>query len=305
MDKVITELLNSGNEAIIAYTKRDLLGEKVNTDFIKDLPRVKRIISKQEKDGRWAYPGNKGKMQRGYDQYFTMKMLGELVQKYGLTKKHEAVSKAREFLQSTQTKEGDYRGIYANQYSPNYSANIMEFLIMAGYDVNKGLNWLLSIRQDDGGWAIPIRTVKKMPWTEWVNIKEAVEPDRSKKFSHFCTGISLRPFSLIKKYHKKLYNTAILYADSFFERDNYPDRSGIEFWTHFTYPYQWADILNGLDTLSRIGIKKHPKITQALNWFKKHKKSNGLWNIHKVMGANDKDSNCWINLQIARVLKRF
>lgn len=304
MNNTVRSLLSSKNEAIVAFTKRDLLGEKVDTGFIETLSYMQRIINKQESDGRWIYPTKKT-MQRGYDQYYTMKMLGELVQKYGLNKKNEAVKKAADYLFSNQTKEGDFRGIYGTQYSPNYSATIMEFLIMAGYNVDKGLNWLLSIRQSDGGWAIPLRTRGVTNWVKAMTMKETLEPDKNKRFSHFCTGVVLRPFSHVKKYHKEVKSAALMLADKFFERDNYPDRSGVEYWIRFSFPYQWSDILTGLDTLSRMGITKHPKITKAIDWFKDHETNKGLWKVHRIMGANDLDSDNWIDLQIARVLKRF
>ena len=43
------------------------------------------------------------------------------------------LEKAAEFLFQRQTTEGDFRGIYGTQYSPNYSAAIMELLIKSGY----------------------------------------------------------------------------------------------------------------------------------------------------------------------------
>ncbi|VVB76472.1 Uncharacterised protein [Candidatus Tiddalikarchaeum anstoanum] len=304
MNNTVSSLLSSNNEAITAFVNRDLLGKKVSTKFVEELPAVKRIINKQESDGRWVYPSKKP-IQRGYDLYYTMKMVGELVQKYGLNKYCKSVKNAANYLFSNQTDEGDFRGIYGNQYSPNYSATIMEFLIMAGFNVDKGLNWLLSVRQSDGGWAIPMRTRGVTNWVKAMSLKESLGTDKSKRFSHFCTGVVLRPFSLVKKYHKEVDAAASLLVNSFFERDYYPDRNGVEYWTRFSFPYQWSDILTGLDALSRMNIIKHPKITRALKWFKSHQLSNGLWKVKRIMGANDKDSDFWINLQIARVLKRF
>ncbi|NIT57981.1 MAG: hypothetical protein GWN00_17660, partial [Aliifodinibius sp.] len=91
----------------------------------------------------------------------TYKTMAELVEFYGLNKENEAIRKAATYLFSFQTEEGEFRGMYGNQYSPNYSASITEFLIKAGYEdkrIEKSLNWLLKMRQDDGGWAIPLRT---------------------------------------------------------------------------------------------------------------------------------------------------
>ena len=40
MMKVIKTLLNTGNKAIITFTKRDLLGEEVDIELLWTLPRV-------------------------------------------------------------------------------------------------------------------------------------------------------------------------------------------------------------------------------------------------------------------------
>lgn len=53
------------------------------------------------------------------------------------------------------TAAGDLRGIYGSQYSPNYTAAILELLIGAGLGddprVRRALEWLLAMRQADGG----------------------------------------------------------------------------------------------------------------------------------------------------------
>lgn len=71
-----------------------------------------------------------------YAQLETYRILGQLVENYGFSKKHPAIGKAAEFLFRFQTDEGDFRGIYGNQYTPIYTAAIMELLINAGYDNN-------------------------------------------------------------------------------------------------------------------------------------------------------------------------
>jgi hypothetical protein len=170
--------------------------------------------------------------------------MAELVEFYGLNKKHAATEKAAEYLFSFQTKEGEFRGMYGNQYSPNYSASITEFLIKAGYKgtrIEKSLDWLLKIRQDDGGWAIPLRTRER--GLEALNEKVTLEPDKSKPFSHLITGIVLRPFSLMPEYRKKVKDTGVLLADRIFTRDKYPDRMGdiLMFTFHILTPINYID----------------------------------------------------------------
>jgi hypothetical protein len=308
MREALQTLLDIGNEALIKFTKKKLLGEEVDIEQLWTLPRVKKILKRQQSDGSWIYPNKNATLRSptNYNQYQTYKTLAELVEFYGLNKKHETIRKAAEYLFSFQTEEGEFRGIYGNQYSPNYSASITEFLIKAGYNgvkIEKSLNWLLTMRQNDGGWAIPFRTRSK--GLKALGEKETIKPDRSKPFSHLATGIILRPFSLITAYRDKVRNLGMLLADRVFTRDKYPDRVGVEYWTKFTYPYHWTDILSTIDTLTLLGIKNHPKIDEIKQWFERHKQENGTYRVDVMAGAKYKDVKYWITLQYLRVLQRF
>jgi prenyltransferase beta subunit len=308
MKEAIKTLVNLGNVALTEFTKQNLLEEKVNIEELWNLPRVKTTLKKQQSNGSWVYPNKKAALRSptNYNQYQTYKTLAELVEFYGLNKKHQAIRKAAEYLFSFQTEEGEFRGMYGNQYSPNYSASITEFLIKAGYsgvEIEKSLDWLLTMRQNDGGWVIPLRTTSK--GLDALNMKETIEPDRSKPFSHLATGIVLRPFSLIAAYRDKAKNAGQLLADRVFTRDKYPDRVGVEYWTKFTYPYHWTDILSTIDTLTLLGIKNHPKIDEIKQWFEKHKQKNGIYKVNVMAGAKYKDVKYWITLQYLTILKRL
>ena len=308
MKEAIKTLLDLDNSAIVAFTKRDLLGEEVNLEQLWNLPQVKKILKQQQANGSWIYPNKKAMLHSptNYNQYQTYKRLAELVEFYGLNKKHGAIRKAAKYLFSFQTKEGEFRGMYGNQYSPNYSASITEFLIKAGYEgtrINKSLSWLLKIRQDDGGWAIALRTRNKK--LDSLNNKETIEPDKSKPFSHLITGIVLRPFAIMPSYRSKVKDIGMLLANRVFTRDKYSDRAEVEYWTKFTYPYHWTDILSTIDTLTMLGIKKHPKIDEIKQWFKTHKQENGIYKVRVMAGAKYKDIKYWITLQYLKVLKRF
>jgi hypothetical protein len=308
MKEAIKTLLDSGNKAIITFTKKDLRGEEVNIEQLWALLRVNNILKKQQPNGSWIYPNKKAILRSptNYNQYQTYKTVAELVEFYGLTNKHEAIRKAAKYLFSFQTKEGEFRGMYGNQYSPNYSASITEFLIKAGYKgirIKESLNWLLEMRQNDGGWAIPLRTRNEK--LEALNKKITIERDKTEPFSHLITGIVLRPFSLMSDYRKKVKDAGMLLADRVFTRDKYSDRRGVEYWTKFTYPYHWTDILSTIDTLTLLGIKNHPKINAIKQWFKKHKQENGTYKVNVMAGAKYKDVKYWITLQYLKVLKRF
>jgi hypothetical protein len=308
MKDAITTLLDSGNAAIVAFTKKDLLGEDVNIDDLWTLPRVKKILKKQQPDGSWIYP-NKNAILRSptnYNQYQTYKTVAELVEFYGFTNQHPAIRNAAKYLFSFQTPHGEFKGMYGNQYSPNYSASITEFLIKAGYTdrrIEKSLQWLLEMRQDDGGWAIPLRTRNEK--LDALLKKTTIEPDTTKPFSHLITGIVLRPFALMNGYRRKMKDVALLFADRVFTRDKYSDRRGIEYWTKFTFPYHWTDILSTLDTLTQLGITHHPKINKIQQWFTNHRQENGIYNIRVMAGAKYKDVVYWITLQYLRVLSKM
>ena len=161
----VGSLLAADDAALRSMARRTLLGETMPVINTGELPGVRRVVARQQPDGRWKYPGGNPNIRSraAYDQLETYRQLGVLVCKFGLDRQHPAVAAAARFLSSCQTEAGDYRGIYGRQYTPNYSAAITELLIRAGYEhsaqVEDAMRWLLSMRQDDGGWAIPARTL--------------------------------------------------------------------------------------------------------------------------------------------------
>lgn len=132
----IPPLLESKNKAILLFAERDLLNKKVSLEPLQQLKEPQSILRKQKEDGSWQYPGanERVRSQENYNQLETYRNLGILIEKYGFDRKYPAVAKAAEYLFTFQTKEGDFRGIYGNQYSPNYSSGILELLIKAGYE---------------------------------------------------------------------------------------------------------------------------------------------------------------------------
>ncbi len=309
----LPKLLSSENPAILFFTKNELQNEKVNQiETLWEQSSVKKIVSNQQSDGSWRYPGAKLNIrsQQNYNQIETYRIVGELVEKYGFTNRNDAIRKAANFLFSFQTQEGDFRGIYGNQYSPNYTAAIMELLIKSGYQsdlrIEKGFRWLLSICQNDGGWAIASRT-RNIKINDFLFHAETMRPDRTKPFSHLVTGVVLRAFAAHPKYRQfdEAKVAGDLLVSRFFKKDAYPDRGTAAFWTKFSFPFWFTDILSSLDSLSLLGFKiQEPQIKKAIDWLIDAQKENGLWNVHLVRGK-DKNLNLWIALAICRVFKRF
>jgi hypothetical protein len=281
-------LISSKNIAIHYFSRRDLLEESVeSTESLWKLPQVMRLLRRQQLDGAWKYPGG-GKLHlrstEDYNQLETYRIFGELVEKYGLDKRHPAIEKAARYMFSKQTSEGDFRGIYGIQYSPNYSAAIMELLIKAGYEadtrIEDGLQWLLSMSQEDGGWTIPLRTAGIKFNRGILFQKSTVQPDKTKPFSHLITGIVSRAFAAHTKYRtaEVAKKASELLASRFFKRDAYPDRQHVDFWLKFSYPFWQTDLLSSLDSLSTVGIcAEKPQVEKALKWFISKQQQNGIW----------------------------
>jgi hypothetical protein len=304
----------SKNLAIRYFAHRDLLEEGVEgIENLWQLPQVKKLLSRQLANGAWKYPGGGRthlRVTEDYNQIETYRVLGELVEKYGLDKRHPATEKAAEYLFSCQTEEGDFRGIYGTQYTPNYSATIMELLIKAGYGANsrieKGFKWLLSIRQNDGGWAIPLRTAA-IKFNSGILKAATLKPNTLKPFSHLVTGVVLRAFAAHEKYRRSeaAKTASELLASRFFEKDAYPDRQSIDFWLKFSYPFWFTDLLSSLDSLSRMGFTvNNPQIAKALEWFTARQQENGAWKL-TLLRTKDKDLSLWLSLAVCRVFKRF
>lgn len=170
--------------------------------------------------------------------------------------------------------------------------------------MHAGLDWLLRTRQDDGGWAIPLRTRGR-------NFRDlgapTIEPDRSRPFSHLVTGVVLRAFAAHPRYRRlaPVRRAADLLASRLFEADRYPDRKGPEYWMRFSYPFWFTDLISALDSLSRIGCSTDdPPIGRAVGWLAERQRPDGLFDLRMVR-TKDKDLAGWLALAVCRVTRRL
>lgn len=308
-------LLTSGNAALNYWARRDLLNETVGpVETLWELREPVKLLRKQQADGSWTYPGGGKPVHRAtedYDQIETFRSLGYLVVKWGLNSQHRALRQAAEYLFSKQTAEGDLRGIYGNQYSPNYTAAILELLIKAGYGqdlrVARGLDWLLSVRQDDGGWAIALRTAV-VKFDAATLGGPTLQPERSRSFSHMVTGVVLRAFAAHEQRRRTPEARAAgeLLASRLFQKDAYPDRGSPEFWLRPTFPFWFTDLVSALDSLSWLGFDaSQARVREALDWLIAQQQPDGAWRLRMLRGGGDKHAPLWCSLAIARVFKRM
>lgn len=307
-------LLSSGDDALIYFTRRDLLEKKVDPiEKLWEIPQALKIVKKQQEDGSWRYPGkSEDDAWTNYDLLETFRQLRVLVEMYGLNRDHPAIPRAAGYIFSCETEEGDIRGILGNQYIPYYHGAMVELLIKAGYAddarIEQGLEWLLSVRQDDGGWIIPMQAIPSKDRTDEMWRGTPIPPDRSKPFSHLATGMALRAFAAHSKYcHSKEAQIAGEQLKTrFFQADKYNDRKTPDYWTKFQYPFWWTNLITALDSLSLLGLsQKDADIQRGLDWFVSNQEDDGLWPTGYGKGKKASSERRWVGLAVCRVLKRL
>lgn len=307
----VPPLAESFHPVIRYWARRDLLDDRGGAlREVWQSPQATALLRRQRRDGSWAYPTGRAHVRTAmqYDLLETYRMLGELVEKFGVNRRHPALRKAADYTLRSQSKDGDLRGIYGAQYSPNYTAAIVELLIKAGYSndarVARSFTWLLKIRQSDGGWAIPFRTRN-------MNLQRldgpTVPPDRARPFSHLVTGVVLRAFAAHPRQRRTsaARHAAGLLAGRLFQADVYPDRASPDFWTGFSFPFWFTDLISTLDSLSRIGWPvEDANVQRALRWLADRQRPDGLFDLHLLRGR-DRHLPEWLALALCRVVKRF
>jgi hypothetical protein len=311
-------LLAAPNQAIGYFARRDLLGEKIGpVVFTWGLPEPQKLLVRQQADGSWRKSGNKADIFPRYHHRLveTFKRTRILIERYEFEKNHPSVKKAAEFLFSCQAEEGDIRGFIGNQYATYYTGYVLALLIKAGYEndarVEKGIRWLLDMRQDDGGWTIPILTHK---WDRKTGYKltsqymEPVTPDRTKPFSHNWTDMVLRAFAAHSKYYEsqEVKAAAELLKSSFFRPDAYTSYHSARYWTRFLF--WWPNLLTALESLPSLGFSiDDPDIKKGLDWFIENQQPDGLWKLEsdKEINPRDEDERLWLGLRVCRMLKMY
>ena len=323
----IRPLLESGNQEVIYFVKRDILDESVESiSSIWASSEATKIINKQTSKGYWkSNSSNKKKHPaQNYELLETYRNTNILINMYGLNREHPGIAKAVEYMFSCQTEEGDIRGIIGEQYAPYYNGIIVSNLNCAGYAddprVERIIQWLLTMRQNDGGWVIGSpgcmgvysRKERDALTTQFVGTRQ--DFDREQPFCHSGTGMVIRAFATHPFHNKSdaAIRAAELLTNALFEKNNYSSYQHPDNWVRFKFPFWWTDLISALDSVSRMGFSAdHPKILKALEWFKENQLPTGLWKhsysrIHKyVENAKTHELQLWINLAVSRVFKRF
>ncbi|MBD3187529.1 hypothetical protein GF325_11910 [Candidatus Bathyarchaeota archaeon] len=324
----VEPLLSSGLEDLVYFTKRDLLGKQVSPiKHVWELPAAKNIVRKQQEDGSWKPTRKRPASGVNYRLIETWRKTRVLVEQFQFTKVHPTMRAAAEYILSCQTSEGDIRGILANQYAPYYTGAILYLLIKAGYAsdprIEMGIEWLLHMRQDDGGWLIgspgiqtrnDLRRAEINKLTSSKDRETITAFDRTMPFSAAGTGMVLRAFSVHPRWHKapETHQAATLLKSKLFKRDNWRPYQHPDNWLRFQFPFWWTNLVSALDSLSLIGIPaSDPSIKEAFDWLVGHQQEDGTWKLsYSRVHANRENSKTrlqayWVSLSICRIFKRF
>jgi hypothetical protein len=301
--------------ALAHWVQRDLMGDIVPPiETLWEIPAAAHLVIKQQGNGSWRYPGKSYDPIVGtkYDLLETYRNLRILVEMYGFDCDHPAIQKAADYVLSCQTAEGDVRGILGNQYMPYYHGAILELLIKAGYGndprIELGLNWLLSTRQEDGGWLVPAQLVPANKKTGSFWLGAPLPPERSKPSSHLATGMVLRAFAAHPTYRQRGEVTAAakLLRNRLFQADKYSDRKAPAYWLKLQFPFWWTSLLTALDSLYWLGFKHGDgEVARGLAWFQVSQSSDGLWGTGYGSGKGAQANRHWVGFAVCRVIKRF
>lgn len=308
-------LLSWQDPALSYFAQRDLLEEQVGPiEGLWELPAARQIIDRQQANGSWRYPGKTISPETGTDYTLleTYRQLRLLVEMYGLNSEHPCLQKAKEYVFTCQTEEGDIRGILGNQYMPYYHGALLEVLLKAGFGndphLEKGLEWLLDVRQADGGWLVPTQAVPSKQRTSQYWLGEPFKADPNRASSHLATGMALRAFAAHPNYRRRpeVITAANYLKGRLFLADTYKDRKAPSYWLKFQYPFWWSNLLAALDSLSRLGFSRlDEQVSRGLEWFLDNQSADGLWETGYGSGRRANENRHWVGLAACRMLKRL
>jgi hypothetical protein len=329
----IPRLLREGSPSVLARIRRDLIddSEAPGLDEVWGYPEVKATVKKMEKNGSFA-PKAPDKALGGpkfAGTLGTLRMLDRLadlgVRADPVTppvKPPADLKKSVDFLLSSQEADGGLADLAlaetpkgrAKSVALHFQGWAMSSLCRLGFEsdprVERGLQYLLERRQDDGGWA----------W-RGVRTDSAARPS-----SHLVTGMVLRAFAsaTARRSSREARRAAELLATRFLQPDRYPDRKAPSYWEILTEPRFYTDVLDALDTVTAIGLgKENSGVRTAEAYLRSRQSADGLWYpgppagkgeepaSKPKTGAKDKDAArdteaaIWLTLRVLVVLRRI
>jgi hypothetical protein len=326
----IPRLLREGSPSVLARVRRDLIddSEAPTPGEIAEYPEVKTVLKKMEKNGTYA-PKALEKALGGAkfaSCLATLRALDRLAD-FGMRIEGDGagspIRKIADALLDSQATDGGIADLAladtpkgrAKAVALHFQGWAVSSLCRAGFEgdprVERGFQHLLERRQDDGGWA----------W-RGVRTDSAARPS-----SHLVTGMVLRAFasSTQRRGSREARRAAELLATRFLQPDRYEDRKAPAFWELLTEPRFYTDVLDGLDTITAIGLgKENSGVRTAEAYLRSRQANDGLWYpgppaklegaaAAKLTGEKGKDKDkekdvdaaIWLTLRVLVVLRRI
>lgn len=280
----IPRLLREGAPSILARVRRDLIddSEAPNAEEIATYPEVKALLRKMEKDGSFAPRAPEKelggpKFARCLATLRSLDRLADLgLRVEGKSPVAQQLGKMGSYLLSSQESDGGLADLALAENprgrgktpAVHFQGWALSALCRAGFEgdprTEKGFRFLLSLRQDDGGWA----------W-RGVRTDSAARPS-----SHLVTGMVLRAFASAKdrRASREARRAAELLATRFLQPDRYEDRRAPSYWEILTEPRFYTDVLDALDTITSIGLgKENSGVRTAEAYLRSRQAKDGLW----------------------------
>jgi Prenyltransferase and squalene oxidase repeat len=280
----IPRLLREGSPSVLARIRRDLIddSEAPGLSEVWAYPEVKAIVKKVEKNGAYAAKApdkalGGPKFAAALATLRTIDRLTDLgVRVAEGDKSPPELSKSVDFLLESQEPDGGIADLAladtpkgrAKMVALHFQGWAMSALCRLGLEgdrrVERGLQFLLERRQDDGGWA----------W-RGVRTDSAARPS-----SHLVTGMVLRAFAsaTARRGSREARRAAELLATRFLQPDRYPDRKAPGYWELLTEPRFYTDVLDALDTVTAIGLgKENSGVRTAEAYLRSRQSADGLW----------------------------
>jgi hypothetical protein len=332
-------LLEKENPSVKYFTLRDILDKNENEPqvqaakhAISESPVVKKILQKQKPDGYWEEPMNPYHP-KYKSSYWTIMTLAQM----GMDKADERIRKACEYIFQFQSVDGAFSSythesalkeheqlrqkgkklppaeeyaaslVHEHEYSC-LTGNMAAALIRVGYTndsrVEKALQWLVEIQNEDGGWLCPY-------WRAHVRDK------------HGCIFGTICPIEAFSVANKELLTDAMqrtvekgaefLLMHRLFKADHHNYRVIKQQWLTLNFPlFCGYSILRGLDVLTRLGYVGDERMNDAIDVLLQKRQKDGTWILESSPAGRMQTklesvgkSSKWVTLVALRILKRL